>query len=100
MADLHVTPEVLESVSSEFSTVADQLRTGLDGVDGEVASLLGAGWKGGAASAFGQVWQQWHEGAGKVHEGLTAMSTLLGAAAQRYRQTDVSGTATVEGSGL
>lgn len=100
MADLQVKPEVLESVSSEFSSVADQLRAGLDGLDGEVGSLLGADWQGGAATAFGQVWQQWHEGAGKVHEGLTTMATLLGAAAQRYRQTDASGAATIEGSGL
>lgn len=97
---MRVTPEVLESVSAEFSAVADRLRTGLDGVDAEVGSLLGADWKGGAASAFGGVWRQWHEGAGKVGEGLTAMSTLLDAAAQRYRQTDASGAATVEGGGL
>lgn len=100
MADLRVTPEALETVSSEFSAVADQLRTGLDGVDGEVSSLLGSDWKGGAATAFSDVWREWHEGAGKVHEGLTRMATLLDAATSRHRQADASGASIVEGGGL
>jgi len=43
------------------------------------------------ASAFGQVCQQSHDGASKVHEGTDE---------QHYRQTNEYGAATVEGSGL
>ena len=83
MADLGVTPAELESVSAELHTLAEGMRSGLSSLDGQVSDLLGSGWSGSAASAYHGVWTEWHEGAGQVVQGLTAMSSLLTEAASR-----------------
>jgi WXG100 family type VII secretion target len=100
MADLRVTPEVLEHVSTEFGTAAQQLRSGLGSLDSEVGQMLGTSWVGEAASAFDAVWREWHEGSSKVIHGLLTMSDLLSSAAARYGATDRSGGATIAESGI
>lgn len=100
MADLHVTPEVLREVSTEFGTAAQQLHASLASLDSEVAQMLGPSWTGSAASAYDAVWREWHEGSSKVVQGLTAMSDLLVAAAAGYSGTDRDGGVSIAGSGL
>lgn len=97
---LQVSPEVLTHVSAEFGAVAQELRAGLGSVDDEVSNLLGGAWTGKASSSYDMVWREWHEGASKVLEGLTAMSTLLAVAATRYSQTDQSGAAGIDAAGV
>lgn len=100
MADLRVTPEVLEHVSGEFNTAAQQLRDGLGSLDSEVGQMLGSSWTGDAASAYTAVWREWHEGSSKVLQGLMSMSELLSSAAQGYSASDQAGGTTIAGSGL
>ncbi|OKH80401.1 hypothetical protein EB75_20400 [Mycobacterium sp. ST-F2] len=100
MAELQVEPSELVAVSHELSTVADGLRSGIGSLDSEVAGLMGTGWTGSAASAYGDVWKEWHEGATQVVTGLTRMSALLNDAAARYTSTDSSGAGQIAGSGL
>ncbi|ODR04106.1 WXG100 family type VII secretion target [Mycobacterium shimoidei] len=100
MADLQVTPEALTHASGEFDAVAQELRAGLGSIDDEVGSLLGGAWRGEASSAFEAVWREWHEGASKVLQGLTVMSTLLADAASRYSQTDRAGASGIDAAGV
>lgn len=100
MSDLGVTTSALAGVAGELDSVADGLRTGLGSLDGEVSALLGSGWSGEAASAYDDVWREWHDGAQRVVEGLMRMSALLQDAAQRYDATDASGAANISGAGL
>jgi WXG100 family type VII secretion target len=100
MADLGVTPAELDSVSAELHTLADGMRSGLSGLDEQVAGLLGSGWSGSAASAYHGVWSEWHEGANQVVQGLTAMSSLLTEAAGRYSGADQSAAGDIAGGGL
>ncbi|MDY6869433.1 MAG: WXG100 family type VII secretion target [Actinomycetota bacterium] len=84
----------LTSASVRLADAGQRLQDGLSTVDLEIGQLSGSGWKGGAASAFGAEWDQWHSGAGQVVRGLQAMSDLLRIAGREYAKTDeqVAGT--------
>jgi WXG100 family type VII secretion target len=100
MAELGVTPTELGAVSSELQTLAAGMRSGLGSLDSDVAGLMGSGWSGTAATAYAEVWREWHDGAHQVVEGLLAMSSLLSDAAMRYATTDAGTAADVEGAEL
>lgn len=93
----------LNSASARLEEAAQRLQDGLSSVDDETTQLLGSGWKGGAASAYGPAWEQWHGGAEQVVEGLQRMSELLTIAGREYAKTDESGAealgSTMQGSG-
>jgi WXG100 family type VII secretion target len=93
----------LNSASARLEDAAQRLQHGLSSVDDETTQLLGSGWKGGAASAYGPAWEQWHSGAEQVVEGLQRMSELLTIAGREYAKTDESGAealgSTMQGSG-
>ncbi|MGW4098415.1 WXG100 family type VII secretion target [Mycobacterium sp. NPDC004974] len=78
----------LTLAASRLQDAGQRLQDGLSGVDLETRELLGSGWKGEAASAFGNVWEQWHGGAGQVVRGLQTMSQLLMVAGNEYANTD------------
>jgi ESAT-6 family protein len=93
----------LHLAAARLDDAAQRLRDGLASVDDETKQLLGSGWKGGAASAYGPAWDQWHDGAEQVVTGLQRMSELLTIAGKEYAKTDESGSealgSTVQGSG-
>jgi WXG100 family type VII secretion target len=93
----------LHSASARLESAAQRLKDGLASVDDDTTQLLGSGWKGGAASAYGPAWERWHEGADQVVAGLQRMSELLTIAGKEYAKTDESGAealgSTVQGSG-
>lgn len=95
----------LELVQSEFSAAsnslshsAQELQDGLSRVDLSVSQLLASDWKGDAGSAFQKVWDQWHNGAGQVVQGLQAMSSLLSVAGRQYGNADAQGAAAINSS--
>lgn len=100
MTNLGVETSALVAVAGELDSVAQGLRSGVGSLDNEVTSLLGSGWSGEAASAYSSVWQEWHDGAQRVFEGLAKMSALLQTAASGYSGTDESGAAGISGVGL
>lgn len=53
-------------------------------VSGDVAALVGAGWAGPSALAFGQAFEQWRAAAGEVLDGLRLMGSALGSNALYY----------------
>jgi WXG100 family type VII secretion target len=88
------------SVAGDLRAVVQQARTGLSALDGQLSGLLGSGWTGQAGSAFGSVWQRWHEGAEELVRGLDAMAGLLEEAAHSYGSTDVAGGVAIISSGM
>ena len=76
------------AASARFKDAAQQLQDGLSSVDLETTQLLGSGWKGGAATAFGTAWDGWHNGAGQVVRGLQSMGDMLSLAGKEYAKGD------------
>ncbi|MCU1701494.1 MAG: hypothetical protein JWR34_7557 [Mycobacterium sp.] len=93
----------LHSASARLEGAAQRLKDGLASVDDETSQLLGSGWKGGAASAYGPAWEGWHKGADQVVQALQRMSELLTIAGKEYAKTDEAGAdalgSTVQSSG-
>jgi WXG100 family type VII secretion target len=81
----------MHSASARLESAAQRLKDGLASVNDETTQLLGSGWKGGAASAYGPTWEGWHKGADQVIQGLQRMSELLTIAGKEYAKTDESG---------
>lgn len=52
--------------------------------------LLGHGWRGQAAAAFGEGWAEWSEGAALVLGALDEMARALGVTAAGYEQDEQS----------
>ncbi|AFM19640.1 WXG100 family type VII secretion target [Mycolicibacterium chubuense NBB4] len=78
----------LHTAAARLRDAGQRLQDGLTGVDLETRELLGSGWKGDAASAYGPAWDQWHTGAGQVIRGVQIMSDLLTIAGKEYAKTD------------
>jgi WXG100 family type VII secretion target len=89
--------------AARLRDAGQRLQDGLSSVDLETRELLGSGWKGDAASAFGTQWEKWHGGAGQVVRGLQTMSDLLSLAGKEYAKTDEQGAgalgSTMQGAG-
>lgn len=100
MGALQVSESVVSGVAQELRTVVDETRSGLTSLDGELGRLLGSGWTGEAASAFGDVWTHWHEGAQSLVKGLETMASALEQAAHGYGSTDAAGRAAVDSTGM
>ena len=80
---LSVDPAVLSGACESLSVAADHLLAELRSLDVAVTEMVGR-WTGTAGGSYGEVWQQWHRGAGEVERGLAVMAQLLGRAAQAY----------------
>ena len=93
----------MHSASARLESAAQRLKDGVASVNDETTQLLGSGWKGGAASAYGPAWEGWHEGADQVVQALQRMSELLTIAGKEYAKTDEAGAdalgSTVQSSG-
>jgi WXG100 family type VII secretion target len=100
VGELQVTAAALQAVAQEVNAVADETRSGLTTLDGQLQGLLGSGWTGQAGTAFGDVWHRWHEGAENMLRGLDTMAGLLEEAAQGYYATDTGGAAAVDSAGM
>ncbi len=68
----------MQGISQALSGAATDLESRLNALDGEIREML-AGWHGGAGSAYGKAWGQWHQGAGEVQLGLTILAKAVGA---------------------
>ena len=100
MGELQVTEAQVAAVAGDLRAVAEETRSGLSSLDGQLSGLLGSGWTGQAGAAFGGVWQRWHEGAEELLRGLDKMAGLLDEAAHGYHQTDSSGGAAIDSAGM
>lgn len=85
---IEVVVSELHAAAARLGDAGQRLQDGLSNMDLETRDLLGSGWKGAAASAYGPAWEQWHDGAGQVIRGLQTMSELLSLAGNEYAKTD------------
>lgn len=100
MADsVEVAVSDLQLAAARLQDAGQRLQDGLSSVDLETQQLLGSGWKGDASSAFGKIWEQWHNGAGQVVRGLQTMSQLLTVAGKEYAKTDEESGGSISASG-
>ncbi|MCW2794491.1 MAG: hypothetical protein JWO76_3589 [Nocardioides sp.] len=67
----------LERASSLVAEIESALTRETDRAQGEVESLVTAGWVGDAADAYARAWSEWREGAHRVLQALRAESVLL-----------------------
>ena len=93
---LSVDPAVLSGTCEGLSAAADHLLAELRSLDAAVMEMVGR-WTGTAGGSYGEVWQQWHRGAGEVERGLAVMAQLLGRAAQAYSGHEQSAAAELGG---
>lgn len=86
----------LSEAAARLRDVGQRLQDGLSSVDLQTRELLGSGWKGDAATAYGTAWDRWHNGAGQVVRSVQAMSDLLSLAGKEYAKTDEQAGAVID----
>lgn len=90
MSGYDVDPAELFAAGARVSEGAGEGRAELARLRAAAADLLGHGWRGEAAAAFGQAWREWSDGAQLVLAGLDDMARALGVTAADYEQNEQS----------
>lgn len=86
----------LFSAQAMVSDAATEARAELTRLRAAAQDLLGHGWRGSAAAAFGEGWQQWVHGAELVLSALDATAHALGVTGAEYEQNETSVSADVQ----
>ncbi|MFE6922630.1 WXG100 family type VII secretion target [Nocardia sp. NPDC057663] len=68
---------------------AEELRSGATTVDHDVAGLMNS-WRGAAADAYNDEWDQLGRGASQVWDAMFTLAEKLGITAENFREADVS----------
>jgi WXG100 family type VII secretion target len=71
--NLRVDPMMMRGFAQALLGGAENLRTQLTELDGQVGEMLG-GWQGGSGSAYSSAWELWHRGAREVEAGLSILA--------------------------
>jgi WXG100 family type VII secretion target len=87
MSNILVTPEQLQSVSSQLTAGAASIESTLAQLMAQVAPLQGE-WRGVAQTRFEALWQEWQQSARGIHDALTGISQLTAQAAANYSDTE------------
>lgn len=90
MSGFDVEQSALPAAQARTDQVHAQLQSALGDATARVTSLLGSGWRGPAATAYQQAFDEWRSGAEEVLAGLTTMSQLLAQTAADYGASDTS----------
>ena len=89
MANILVTPEQLQQVSSQLNAGASSIESTLGQLQAQVSPLR-AEWRGVAQAQFEQLWAEWQKSAAGLHHALTGIAQLTAAAASNYADTEQS----------
>jgi WXG100 family type VII secretion target len=92
MADptnLRADPQAMQGISQALSGAATDLESRLNALDGEIREML-AGWQGGAGSAYGKAWNQWHQGAAEVQRGLAMLAEAVSVIGVAYQNQEAA----------
>jgi WXG100 family type VII secretion target len=92
MPGFEVAYAAVVGAANHTALAADRLQLDLSRIAAEVESLLTGGWKGPAADAFRECWDDWVAGSRDVIEGLSAISSLLDATRLAYVEGDAAST--------
>lgn len=88
MAQIRVTPEELESLSTKISSNGNIVSEQISTATAAVQNLVNQGWAGAASTQFDAIWREWANGAQQIQEAMMNMSAYLSKAATAYRDTD------------
>jgi ESAT-6 family protein len=85
--NLRVDPQVMQGFAQGLLGAAEDLRTRLAELDGQVGEMLG-GWCGASGDAYSSAWEMWHRGATEVELGLSMLAKALAQAGGAYQQNE------------
>lgn len=88
MAQIRVTPEELEALSSKINGNGNVVSEQINTATAAVQNLVNQGWDGAASAQFDAIWREWATGARQIQEAMMNMSVYLGKAASTYRDVD------------
>jgi WXG100 family type VII secretion target len=89
MANILVTPEQLQQVSSQLNAGAATIQQTLSQLHGQVAPLQSE-WRGQAQAQFERLWAEWNRSAAGIQDALNGISRLTATAAASYADTESS----------
>jgi WXG100 family type VII secretion target len=87
MQQLKVTSSQLEELSTQVSTVAEDVASQFSTLQSKVVAAAGD-WNGKAADAFQELYRDWNTGASQIQEALAGIAKLLTGAAQTYEDVE------------
>lgn len=90
MSGFGVEPAELQAAEVIADDAAQDGRAELVRLCAAAQDLLGAGWHGSAAAAFGRGWDDWLEGALLVLSALEGMGRALGRTGRGYAETEAA----------
>lgn len=90
MSDFDVQPAALRTASADARGAADELCAELRRLRREVDAVVGAHWRGRAATAFDRSWAAWDEGAREVIAALRWLADAVNDTALAYTTGDAS----------
>jgi WXG100 family type VII secretion target len=87
MPNILVTPEQLQSISSQLNAGAANIESTLAQLAAQVAPLQ-AEWRGIAQAQFETLWAEWQRSAAGIQHALHGISQLTAAAGANYADTE------------
>ncbi|CDO86852.1 secretion protein [Mycobacterium triplex] len=94
--ELHVDPQLMDGFAQSLLGAAENLRSQLAELDGQVGEMLG-GWQGGSGSAYAAAWELWQRGAREVETGLSLLARAVAQAAKGYQHNEAVSAQLVRG---
>lgn len=82
-----VTPAMVRQTGVTALRIAENLRSAVASVGGDVDTVLGS-WRGGAADAYGAGWEDLRDGAQRIVAALNDLGELYGWVADTYEHRD------------
>lgn len=95
-SELRVDPQMMDGFAKSLLGAAENLRSRLAELDGQVGQMLG-GWQGGSGSAYAAAWELWQRGAVEVQTGLSVLASAVAQAGQGYQHNETVSTQLVRG---
>ncbi len=92
MSLVRVTPEQLQTVSTQLSSGSTQVESILSQLAAQTAPL-GSDWAGVAQARFTELWSEWQRNAAGLHEALTGIAQLMAQASSSYAETEAANAA-------
>lgn len=90
MSGYEVEPAEVFAAGALAAEAANEGRVELARLQAAADDLLGHGWRGQAAAAFGQGWHEWHDGARTMLAALDEMARALDVTAREYEQNETA----------
>ena len=85
---LKVTPDQLQALSGQVARTSSDVRSGHQGLRGQLSPLFGADWSGQAAAQFTALYEQFDQHARGLSDALDGIGQLLSRAGSAYAQVE------------